>query len=104
MYAVVRTGSKQYRIEPGVEFLVEKLKAEPGDTVKLDDILAFSDGTSVVFGTPTVGALIECLCVGHEKGVKKHTVKYRRRKNYRRTMGHRQEYTRLRVSKLEKQG
>ena len=102
MYAVVRTGSKQYRVEPGIEFLVEKLPVKPGETIQLDDVLLFSDGKTVAVGQPKVSAAVHCLCVKHERGPKLRTVKYRRRKNYRRTMGHRQTYTRLLVEKVEK--
>ncbi|MEZ4751588.1 MAG: 50S ribosomal protein L21 [Bdellovibrionota bacterium] len=105
MYAVIRTGSKQYRVEPGVELLVEKLDGiKPGDSYNIEDVLLFSDGKEVAVGTPLVPASVHCKCVQHEKGPKLRGVKYRRRKNYRRTLGHRQQYTRLLVEKLEKRG
>lgn len=104
MYAVIRTGGKQYRVEPGIELLVEKLVVEPGQPVVLDDVLLLADGTDVRIGKPTVPVSIHCVCVKHERGPKKRTVKYRRRKNYRRTMGHRQNYTRLLVQKFEQRG
>lgn len=102
MYAVIRTGGKQYRVEPGHEFLVEKHPdAEPGKPLKLDDVLLYSDGKTVTVGQPTLPVTVHCFCVGNEKGRKVFTVKYKRRKNYRRTMGHRQTLTRLRVEKIE---
>ena len=102
MYAVIRTGSKQYRVEPGKELLVEKLAdAEPGKPVKITDVLLYWDGTNVQVGTPNVKVTVHCLCVGHERGAKVITVKYKRRQNYRRRIGHRQSYTRLLVEKLE---
>jgi large subunit ribosomal protein L21 len=105
VYAVIRTGSKQYRVEPGLELLVEKLgEFEPGQPVQIQDVLLYSEGSDVAVGTPQVPVTVHCLCVGHEKGPKLHTVKYRRRKNYRRTMGHRQTYTRLLIQKFEKKG
>lgn len=104
MYAVVRTGSHQYRMEQGVEFRVEKLDVEPGTSVLLEDVLAYSDGTEFSIGRPRVAITVHCLCVGQEKGPKLRTVKYKRRKNYRRTLGHRQLYTRLLVQKFEKRG
>lgn len=104
MYAVIRTGSKQYRVEPGKELLVEKLNYEPGQAVELGDVLLFSDGDSLSVGTPVLPVTVQCVCVGHEKGPKLRTVKYRRRHNYRRTYGHRQNYTRLLVQKFEKKG
>lgn len=101
MYAVVRTGGKQYRVEPGVEFLVEKLEVDEGSAVKLEDVLAYSDGKDIQIGTPTVGVSVVCKCVRHEKGKKLQTVKYRARKDCRKRMGHRQRYTRLLVEKFE---
>lgn len=103
MYAVVRTGSKQYKVEPGQEFLVELLdKAEPGQKISLEDVLLFSEGDGITVGTPRVPAVVHCVCIRNEKGPKLRTVKYKRRKNYRRTIGHRQNYTRLKVESLEK--
>ena len=101
MFAIIRTGGKQYRVEPGLEFLVEKLDVEEGSAVKLDDVLAWADGDKLEVGTPNVKFSVLCKCVSHEKGPKLMTVKYRRRNNYRRKMGHRQDYTRLLVEKFE---
>jgi large subunit ribosomal protein L21 len=105
VYAVIRTGNKQYKVEPGVELLVEKLNdVEPGKNVELTDVLLYADGTELSVGTPQVPVTVHCLCVGHEKGPKLRTVKYRRRENYHRTYGHRQTYTRLVVQKFERKG
>jgi large subunit ribosomal protein L21 len=106
VYAVIRTGGKQYRVEPGVELLVEKLgEFEAGQPIELKDVLLYSsDGKDVTFGTPVVPVTVHCVCVAQEKGDKLRTVKYRRRKNYRRTYGHRQNYTRLLVQKFERMG
>lgn len=105
MYAVIRTGSKQYRVEPGVELLVEKLgEFQPGQSVALDDVLMYADGSDISVGTPKLPVVVHCICVGHEKGDKLRSVKYRRRKNSRRTFGHRQTYTRLKVERLERKG
>lgn len=100
MYAVIRTGGKQYRVEPGSELLVEKLEAEPGSKVSISDVLLYSDGTKLNVGTPVVGVTVSCTCVSHEKGPKLHTIKYKRRHNYKRTYGHRQNYTRLVVDAI----
>lgn len=103
MYAVVRTGNKQYRVEAGYEFLVERLEqAEAGKTIELNDVLLLGEGESVEIGKPIVGAVVQCTCLGEEQGPKLRTVKYRRRKNSRRTHGHRQTYTRLRIDKIER--
>ena len=105
MYAVIRTGSKQYRVEPGQELLVEKLDGtEAGKPYELTDVLLYSDGSQLSVGTPRVPLTVHCVCVGDEKGPKLRTVKYRRRKNSRRTHGHRQTYTRLLIEKFESKG
>ena len=101
MYAIIRTGSKQYRVEPGQELLVELLHAEAGSVLKIDDVLLVSDGTTVTVGTPKVAASVHCTIMGDEKGPKLHTIKYNRRKHYMRKYGHRQGYTRLQVDKIE---
>ncbi len=102
MYAVIRTGSKQYRVEPGRELLVEKLEIEEGKPLELTDVLMYAEGDAVTIGTPLVPVTVHAMCIAHEKGPKLRTVKYRRRKNYKRTMGHRQTYTRLLIEKFEK--
>ena len=106
MYAVIRSGNKQYRVEPGVELLVELLgeDVQPGAPVELTDVLLYADGDNVSVGTPQVPVVVHCTCLGDEKGEKLRTVKYRRRHNYRRTYGHRQGYTRLKVERMERRG
>jgi large subunit ribosomal protein L21 len=104
VYAVIRTGSKQYRVEPGVELLVEKLEVEKGQPVKISDVLLYSNGTDVSVGKPIVPVTVHATCLNHEKGDKLRTVKYRRRKNSRRTYGHRQDYTRLLIERFEQLG
>ncbi len=101
VYAVIRTGSKQYRVEAGRELLVEKLKLEPGQSFDISDVLLFGDDSGVTVGTPVAKASVTATCLGHEKGPKLRTIKYRRRKNYKRTYGHRQEYTRLAIEKIQ---
>ncbi len=100
MYAVIKTGGKQYRVEPGIELLVEKLPIDAGQKFDVTDVLLYSDGSQLTVGRPTVPVKVGCLCLGHEKGDKLRTVKYRRRKNYRRTYGHRQDYTRLLIETI----
>ena len=104
MYAVIRTGSKQYRVEPGQEVLVEKLDAEAGQHLTISDVLLYSDGTSLSVGTPILPVEVHCTVVGEELGDKLRTIKYRRRHNFKRTYGHRQAYTRLVVDKFERKG
>ena len=101
MYAVVRTGGKQYRVEPGFEFIVEKLDVETGSTIELKDVLMYSNDDKVLVGRPTLPVSVHCKVVRQELGPKLRTVKYRRRHNYKKTYGHRQDYTRLLVEKFE---
>ncbi|MBI1859544.1 MAG: 50S ribosomal protein L21 [Deltaproteobacteria bacterium] len=102
MYAVVRTGGKQYRIEPGIEFLVEKLEGEPGSAVVLTDVLLLADDKEVTVGSPLVAAKVNCEVVAQELGPKLRTLKYSRSNNDRRHHGHRQKYTRLVVNSMER--
>ncbi len=101
MYAVIRTGGKQYRVEAGQEVLVEKLTVEPGQSVPLTDVLLFSTGDVITVGRPTVPVTVHALCVSHEKGEKLLKFIYRKRKSHRKRIGHRQNYTRLRIEKIE---
>jgi large subunit ribosomal protein L21 len=94
MFAVVRTGGKQYRVAPGDKIVVEKLAGEAGDSVSLGDILLAGDGTDLQdVANVTVGAEI----IAQAKGDKVIVFKKRRRHNYRRKQGHRQQYTILRI-------
>ena len=99
MKAVFTTGGKQYYVSVGDTIFVEKLDAEAGSTVKFDEVL-FVDG---VAGTPTVkGASVECKVEKHGKDKKIVVFKYRPKKKYRRKQGHRQPYTKLVVTKINK--
>lgn len=104
MYAVIRTGGKQYRVEEGKELLVESLAIEKGKPLELTDVLFFSDGKTAEVGQPLVPVSVHCLSLGDEKGEKLRTFKYKRRHNYYRRYGHRQLYTRLRVERIERKG
>lgn len=104
MYAVIRTGNKQYRVEPGQELLVEKLNVEPGQPVQLSDVLLYSDGSQLSVGTPVLPVTVHAVCVSQEMGPKLRTFKYKRRHNYYKRYGHRQEYTRLQVERFESKG
>jgi large subunit ribosomal protein L21 len=98
MYAVVRTGGKQYKVAPGDVILVEKLDGEAGAEIKLDDILMVNDGTTTVIGSPTVeGAAVTASIIEQGRGDKVLVFKKKRRQNYRRTKGHRQDLTVLRI-------
>ena len=101
MYAVVKTGGKQYRVSSGDRLRVEQLDAEPGHTVELDQVLMLGEGDDVTIGTPTVeGGKVTAEVVGHGRGDKVEIIKFRRRKHSRKRQGHRQNYTELKITDI----
>ncbi len=102
MYAVVKTGGKQYRVSAGDKLLIEKLPAEAGSQVVLDQVLLVADGEQVKTGTPLVpNVAVRATVLGQRKGDKIKIFKLRRRKHYRKTQGHRQTYTEIRIDGIE---
>ncbi|MGD9537403.1 MAG: 50S ribosomal protein L21 [Alphaproteobacteria bacterium] len=98
MYAVIRTGGKQYRVEPNDVIEVERLPVEAGATLEIAEVLALGGGDATRIGTPLVdGARVAATVVEHRRGEKVIIFKKRRRKNYRRRTGHRQNLTLLRI-------
>jgi large subunit ribosomal protein L21 len=96
VYAIVATGGKQYRVEPGQRLDVDKLPDEPGSQIDLGDVLLIGDGESVTVGQPTVpGARVVAELVGEVKGKKIIVFKYKSKVRYRRKTGHRQRYSRV---------
>ncbi|MCE5273117.1 50S ribosomal protein L21 [bacterium] len=105
MYAIAKSGGKQFKIEQNSKVRVPTLKAAVGDTVRLDSILLLSHGDTVAVGAPFVeGAYAEAHVVRHGRAAKIRIIKYKRRKNYRRTIGHRQGYTELLIDAIMEQG
>ena len=101
MYAVIKTGGKQYRVAPGENIKIEQLQADVGATIVLDQVLMVADGEAVKVGTPTVaGAKVSATVVSHGRGPKIRIFKMRRRKHYQKTQGHRQNYTEIRVDAI----
>ena len=101
MYAVIRSGGKQYRVNQGGSLRVEKLAGEVGSSITLDDVLMIGGEGDVKVGTPTVdGAQITGTIVAQGRGDKIRVFKMKRRKGYRRTQGHRQDYTEIRVDEI----
>jgi large subunit ribosomal protein L21 len=101
MYAVIKTGGKQYRVAPGEKIKIETLEAEVGATIVLDQVLMVADGEAVKVGTPTLaGAKVSATVVSHGRGPKIRIFKMRRRKHYQKTQGHRQNYTEIRVDAI----
>jgi large subunit ribosomal protein L21 len=101
MYAVIKTGGKQYRVSPGDTIEVEKLPHEVGESVELDQVLLIVNGSGARIGRPVVeGARVKATVTRQAKGRKVIIFKYRSSKRYRRKKGHRQNYTRLRVDEI----
>ncbi|MBS1215188.1 MAG: 50S ribosomal protein L21 [Burkholderiales bacterium] len=99
MYAVIKTGGKQYRVVAGDKLKVERLAAEPGAEVVLDKVLAVGEGESLKIGKPLVsGASVKATVVAHGLGDKVRIFKLRRRKHYKKSQGHRQPYTELQIT------
>ena len=101
MYAVIRSGGKQHRVEPGTTLKVEKLDAEVGNTVQLGEVLLVASDGKVTFGNPLVEkASVEATVVAQDRARKIVVFKKKQKKQYRRTRGHRQAYTELRVDNI----
>ena len=101
MYAVIKTGGKQYRVQPGDLLVVEKLAGEPGAAVTFGEVLMLGDGDAVTVGAPVVdGAAVAATLIETRKGEKVKIFKKIRRQGYRRTRGHRQTETVLRVTSV----
>jgi large subunit ribosomal protein L21 len=98
MYAVVRSGGKQYRVSPGGSVRVEKLSGEVGASIMLEDVLMIGGEGDIKIGAPTVdGASVNGTIVAQGRGAKIRVFKMKRRKGYRRSQGHRQDYTEIRI-------
>jgi large subunit ribosomal protein L21 len=101
VYVVVKSGGKQYRASVGETVLVERVGAQVGQQLEMDQVLLVSDGEQVRVGQPFVdGAKVLATVVAQEKGPKLRVFKYRPKQRYRRRAGHRQQYTRLRVDEI----
>ncbi len=101
MYAVIQTGGKQYRVQPGETVQVEKLDAEVGKTVEFTEVLLVADGENVRLGTPHVaGVKVVAEVVDQGRDTKILVYKYRRRKAWHKKQGHRQPFTALKVTEI----
>ena len=99
MHAVIKTGGKQYRVSAGDKLNVETLVAAAGSDFAFDQVLMLADGDNVEVGTPFLaGVTITAKVLEHGRGEKIRIVKFKRRKHYRRQMGHRQNYTRVEIT------
>ena len=101
MYAVIKTGGKQYKVAPGEKLKVEQIPADVGAEVIIDQVLMVGDGDSVRLGQPiVVGATVKATVVAHGRGEKVTIFKMRRRKHYRKNQDHRQNYTELKIESI----
>ena len=99
MYAVIKTGGKQYRVAQGDTLKVEKLDAGEGDSVEFDQVLMVGEGEDVRIGTPYIdGSRVTATVKGHGRGDKVEIIKFRRRKHHMKRAGHRQDYTELEIT------
>ncbi|NDY72181.1 50S ribosomal protein L21 [Desulfobacter hydrogenophilus] len=101
MYAVIRTGGKQYKVHEDQVLKVEKLEGSEGSKIEFNDILLYSDGETVTLGAPQIeSASVKALIVEQGRSKKQLVFKYKRRKGYRRMRGHRQHYTEIRIDSI----
>ena len=99
MYAVIKTGGKQYRVAAGEKIKVEQIPADVGAEITLDQVLMVGEGESVKIGAPIVnGAKVTAKVIAHGRGPKVKIFKMRRRKHYQKHQGHRQNYTEIQIS------
>jgi large subunit ribosomal protein L21 len=102
MYAVFKTGGKQYRATTGDILKVEKIEAEKGATVELDQVLMVGEGADVKIGAPYLeGGKVTVTVLDHGRREKIKVIKFKRRKNYRRQMGHRQYFTQIEITGID---
>ena len=100
MYAVIKTGGKQYRVASGEKIKVEQIAADVGQEIVIDQVLAVGNGAEIKVGTPLVsGASVKATVVAHGKHDKVHIFKMRRRKHYQKRQGHRQQFTELQIGR-----
>lgn len=102
MHAVIETGGKQYRVQPGDEFDVEKLgDYEPGETIEIEQVLSVGDGEDIEVGQPVLdSASVTAEVVEHGRGEKKIVFKKKAKQGYKRKKGHRQPYTRIKINDI----
>ncbi len=100
MYAVIETGGKQYRVTPGEQLEIETLAGEVGADVEFGRVLAVVDGDTVTAGSAVEAARVTATITAHGRGEKVIVFKFKRKKQYRRTIGHRQNFTRVKVNEV----
>ena len=102
MYAVIKTGGKQYRVKEGDILKVESLSSDIGSTIKFEEVLMIADGDNITCGTPTISkANVSAEVVEHGRHKKVKIIKFRRRKHHMKQMGHRQNYTQVKITGIK---
>lgn len=105
MYAVIKTGGKQYRVAEGQTLKIEKLDVDEGTAVEFDTVLMIADGDQIKVGSPYIdGARVSATVKSQGRGPKVLIVKFKRRKHYRKTQGHRQSFTEVRIGGISASG
>ena len=101
MYAIIKTGGKQYKVKEGSTLQVEKIQVAEGSTIDFSEVLLVSDGNTVKVGTPSVAdSKVTATVQSHGRGKKIKIIKFKRRKHHRKQMGHRQAYTELKITDI----
>jgi large subunit ribosomal protein L21 len=101
MYAVIKTGGKQYRVAPGESLKVESLTADVGAAISFEEVLLVANGDSIKVGAPRVaGAVVKAEVTAHGRGDKIRIIKHRRRKHYHKEQGHRQNFTAIKITEI----
>jgi len=101
MYAVITSGSKQYRVAEGQTLKLAKIPAEVGSSIDFNQILLFANGDDIQVGKPYLdGRKVVATVVSHGRGKKIHIIKFRRRKHHMKRMGHRQDYTEVKITQI----
>ena len=101
-YAIIKTGGKQYRVSEGQHLLVERLPGEVGATLELQPLLLAGNGSAVFDGDGLANAVVRAEIVAHERGPKLRVFKFKPKRGYKRRTGHRQELTRIRITRIER--
>ena len=101
MYAVIKTGGKQYRVASGAELKIESINGEVGSTVSFEEVLMVGEGEAIKVGAPFVkGAVVKAEVIKHGRADKVRIIKHRRRKHYHKEQGHRQNFTSVKITEI----
>jgi large subunit ribosomal protein L21 len=101
MYAVIKTGGKQYKVVAGERLKIETLTAEVGDTVSFEEVLMIGEGEQITVGAPLIsGGKVSAEILAHGRGEKIRIIKHRRRKHYHKEQGHRQNFTEVKITEI----